>query len=146
MLPLKHRWSRVLLSTVAILILVSVYLFQRWDAATFFTQLTNPNVRFIFNKTARFLLNDFACLLLIAAIFNQSKYLRVGWMLFLLEAAVLLPLYFIVKLSFEGDSEISSPLLSQLHRMIVNPLLMMVLIAGLLYQDFTAQHPKKKSL
>jgi len=52
------------------------------------------------------------------------------------EFFILLPIYFIMKLSLEGDSEISSPLLSQLHRMIVNPLLMIILILGLVYQDF----------
>ena len=84
----------------------------------------------------RFLINDLACLALIVAIFNSSGYLRLGTLLFVLEFLVLLPLYFALKLTMEGDSEISSPLLSQLHRMIINPLLMIVLMLGFLYQNY----------
>jgi hypothetical protein len=50
------------------------------------------------------------------------------------EVFLLLPAYFIVKLTLEGDSEISSPLLSQIHRLIVNPLLMFLLMVGFVYQ------------
>ena len=82
------------------------------------------------------MVNDIACLLLVAAIFNKPGYLRLSAWIFLTELLVLLPIYFVLKLTLEGDSEISSPLLSQLHRMIVNPLLMIVLIMGFIYQDY----------
>lgn len=82
------------------------------------------------------MVNDIACLLLVAAIFNKPSYLRLSAWIFLTELLVLLPIYFTLKLTLEGDSEISSPLLSQLHRMIVNPLLMIVLIMGFVYQDY----------
>lgn len=82
------------------------------------------------------MVNDIACLLLVAAIFNKPSYLRLSAWIFLTELLVLLPIYFVLKLTLEGDSEISSPLLSQLHRMIVNPLLMIVLIMGFIYQDY----------
>lgn len=134
LLPLKNRWSRWGLALVALSLLGGVYLFQRYDASGFFGM--DGDGKFVINKTIRFLLNESACLLLIVSIFNQPKYLRVGFMLFLAELTILLPLYFILKLSLEGDSEISSPLLSQLHRMIVNPLLMFVLILGMFYQNF----------
>jgi hypothetical protein len=42
-----------------------------------------------------------------------------------------------IKLGWEGDSEISSPLLSFVHRLIVNPLLMFVLMAGLVLQRYS---------
>ena len=96
----------------------------------------SPNVRFIFKKSVRFILNDSACLLLIMAIFNKYNYIRMSAWVFLVELFFFLPVYFVLKLSLEGDSEISSPLLSQLHRMIVNPLLMIVLIMGFFYQDY----------
>jgi exosortase F-associated protein len=97
--------------------------------------IENAAGKFIANRTVRFMLNDVACLLLITAIFNSKKYLALSFWVFLTELFILLPIYFLLKLSLEGDSEISSPLLSQLHRMIVNPLLMIVLIMGFFYQD-----------
>ena len=124
-----------MLGSLSLATLVAMYFFQRFD----FSMLTgdhSTNVRFIINKFLRFMVNDIACLVLIIAIFNKPNYLRVSMWIFLTELLILLPLYFTLKLTLEGDSEISSPLLSQLHRMIVNPLLMIVLMMGFVYQDY----------
>jgi exosortase F-associated protein len=72
--------------------------------------------------------------MIIWAVFQEQKYVKVAWYVFLIEVLVILPVYFAIKLSLEGDSEISSPLLSQIHRMIVNPMLMFLLMAGFFYQ------------
>src|SRR5690606_7807853 len=93
-------------------------------------------VAFVVNKTCRLLLNDLACLLLIMAIFRERNYLQLAFYIFLFEVLILLPFYFLIKLTFEGDSEVSSPLLSQIHRVIVNPLLMFLLMAGFFYQRY----------
>ncbi len=125
----------------ALLVLVLVFVFQRFNYAIALTsflpeglQITQPNTIFIINKTIRLVLNDVACMVLIYAWFKERKYLTLSFYLFLVEVFLLLPIYFIVKLSLEGDSEISSPLLSQIHRLIVNPLLMFLLMAGFIYQ------------
>jgi len=60
---------------------------------------------------------------------NKKKYVTVSFSLFLLNSLFCYTL-FLFKLFFEGDAEISSPLLSQFHRMIVYPLLMIVLMLG----------------
>lgn len=133
---LTHKRTRILLGLVAVLVLSATYLFQRLDFA-YYLGIHSSALRFITNRVVRFLLNDAACLMLIAALFNKVAYLRLSVWIFLAELLILLPLYFAVKLTLEGDSEISSPLLSQIHRMIVNPLLMIVLIAALLYQDYS---------
>lgn len=135
---LKTNGSRVSLASLALLLLLSVYVFQRIDVSSFlgYPDQGVSGLHFIINRTIRFLLNEVGCLFLIMSIFNKEKYLRIGFYLFMFEFFILLPIYFIMKLSLEGDSEISSPLLSQLHRMIVNPLLMIILILGLVYQDF----------
>lgn len=135
MLQFRLSWHRWFAGFLALTILAAAYLFQKIDVAAFMG-IDSPNAKFIVNKLTRFLLNDGACLLLITAIFNKPKYLLVSTWLFLAELLIFLPLYFILKLSLEGNSEISSPLLSQLHRMIVNPLLMIVLMMGFFYQDF----------
>lgn len=123
------------LFSAGIAILAAIYLFQRVNTAAILGEL-HPNLIFIINRTTRLILNDFACLIIILAIFREAKYLKVAFWIFLLELLVILPLYFVLKLSLEGASEISSPLLSQIHRLIVNPMLMILLIAGFFYQAF----------
>ena len=135
MILLQRKEFRVLLACFAVMILATTYLFQRMDCAAM-VGIDSLNGKFIFNKSLRFLLNDGACLLLVIAFFNRPNYLRISAWVFLVEFIFLLPFYFTLKLTLEGNSEISSPLLSQLHRMIVNPLLMIVLIMGFVYQDY----------
>jgi hypothetical protein len=55
---------------------------------------------------------------------------------FVVELFVVLPIYFLLKLNLEGASEISSPLLSFIHRLIVNPMLMVLTGIALAYQKF----------
>ena len=115
--------------------LLAIYLLQKIDFSSWIGDFS-PNMKFVLNRTFRFMVNDISCLLLIAAMFNKSGYLRLATWIFLIEFIILLPVYFVIKISLEGPTEISSPLLSQWHRMIVNPLLMIVLILGFLYQDY----------
>ena len=130
----KHRSTRWILGGLAFGLLAAMYLFQRYDFSLVLGSFS-PNTKFVLNKSLRFIVNDVACLALIAVIFNKVSYLRLSSVFFLGEMFILLPLYFIVKLSTEGNSEISSPLLSHFHRMIVNPLLMIVLMMGFFFQD-----------
>ena len=124
-----------------------MYLFQRFDFLSFFLTVVgydgspHPYSYFVVNKTIRLVINDAACFLMMWAIFQEPKYLRLGLYVFLVEVLVLLPVYFMIKLYWEGDSEISSPLLSQIHRMIVNPTLMLLLMVALFYQRYTMKQP-----
>ncbi len=79
-------------------------------------------------------INDGACVILIYALFRERKYIRVAFYVFLFELLVILPIYFVLKLTIEGTSELSSPLLSQIHRMVVNPTLMLLLMVAFFYQ------------
>ena len=142
MTPEMPRGKRIAMAGMALIILVLVYLFQQFSYAQVIGGL-HPNVVFIINKTVRLILNDLACMLLIFAVFQRRTYLVVAFYVFLFELLILLPVYFAVKLSLEGDSEISSPLLSFVHRLIVNPMLMFVLIAGFVYQRFFATATQK---
>lgn len=130
---------------VALLILLLVYVLQQFSYAGLANVLLpeslsimHPYGVFIFNRTIRLIINDGACMLLIWNLFGQVKYLKAAFVVFLIELFILLPLYFVVKLNLEGTSEISSPLLSQIHRIIVNPLLMLILIVGFYYQKITS--------
>ena len=130
---------RYLIIGVSLLLLALVYVFQRTNYLNDFLKLVNAGsadaiTAFAVNKTFRLILNDVLCIALIYALFGERKYIRVAFVLFCFELFIILPLYLIVKLSLEGSSEISSPLLSQIHRLVVNPMLMLILIAGLYYQ------------
>jgi exosortase F-associated protein len=133
--------KRYILLGFALLALVLIYLFQRISYADILNsilpeilEIRNPNPVFIFNRIIRLILNDAACMVIIWAVFQQTKFLKAAFLVFLVELLIILPAYFIVKLSLEGDSELSSPLLSQIHRIIVNPLLMFLLMIGFIYQ------------
>lgn len=136
--------KRYLLLGFSLLVLVMVYLFQRGSYANLWNQLfpgfvsiKNPNAIFIFNRCVRLILNDLACMVIIWFFFKEAKYLKAAFLVFCIELVVILPLYFVIKLNLEGPSELSSPLLSQIHRIIVNPLLMLILMIGFYYQKVT---------
>ena len=133
----RNLWIRASLFLLAITVLILVYIFQRISLAGIMgleAETLHPNVVFILNRTVRLIINDVACFLLIYVFFQEKKYLKLAFWVFLIELLVILPVYFVIKLSMEGDSEISSPLLSQIHRLIVNPTLMILLILGFFYQ------------
>ncbi|HEU5290305.1 MAG TPA: hypothetical protein VFU05_06660 [Cyclobacteriaceae bacterium] len=138
--------KKYFLIAISLSMLLLVYLFQRVSFAglinTFLPeaiQIINPNFIFAMNKTIRLILNDVACIIFIYAVFEKQLYLKAAYYLFLIELVLLLPLYLILKLNLEGDSELSSPLLSQVHRLIVNPLLMFLLMMGFVYQNLTVK-------
>jgi len=129
---------------IAVLILLLVYVFQQISYAGILNamlpeslSINHPYTVFIVNRTCRLIINDGACMLLIWSLFGEMKYLTAAFVVFLIELLIILPLYFVIKLNIEGASEISSPLLSQIHRIIVNPLLMVILILGFYYQKVT---------
>jgi exosortase F-associated protein len=129
---------------ISLLILLLVYVFQQVSYAGILNMIfpeqpaiKHPYTFFIVNRTIRLILNDGACMLLIWSLFREMKYLTAAFIVFLIELFIILPVYFVVKLNLEGASEISSPLLSQIHRIIVNPLLMIILIMGFYYQQVT---------
>lgn len=128
------RWLWIGFSLFGLLI---VFVFQRVDYLAIVSAAETPpnqTAAFVVNRTVRLILNDAFCLLLIANVFQRADYNRLAWRVFLAELFVVLPIYLFVKLGFEGPTEISSPLLQPIHRMIVNPLLMIILMGALYFQ------------
>ncbi len=137
-IPDKHKWSRWVLGFLALGLMALLYIFQRkllWihtvEAGSQFQYLP-----FVLNRLMRLILNDSFCLILFVVIFNRRQELKLASLVFAIELLLILPLYLLLKLSLEGDAEISIPLLSFIHRLIVNPLLMIILLIGLLYQRY----------
>jgi exosortase F-associated protein len=136
MLKPKTLPVRVLLVIAALALLATTYIFQQTSYAGLLGIGIegNENLIFVFNKTVRLVINDFACILLIYSFFQERKYTSLAFYVFLAELLIILPFYFAIKLTLEGPTELSSPILSQIHRLIVNPMLMVVLMASFYYQ------------
>ncbi|WP_127121204.1 exosortase F system-associated membrane protein [Chryseotalea sanaruensis] len=132
MLPSYSRLAWMLLS---FLVLAGVYLLQ--DAFSLNQSLAlglSAETDFVLKKLIRIVLNDTAALVLIYAWFYDAKITRLAFLLQLVDTFILLPVYLVLKLSIEGTAEISVPLLSQLHRLIVNPTLIILLIPAIYFQ------------
>jgi len=134
------RRQKYSLGLLAILMLVLVYMLQRtnycaiiYSTAGF--DLPSANAQFVFNRTLRFLINDLSVILLIYVIFESRGLVKIAFFVQLFGLFIILPLYFYFKLTLEGPSEISSPLLSFIHRVVVNPILMLLLIPAFYYQE-----------
>lgn len=122
--------NRVLLIGFGIAGVVLTFLLQNQLTLNGMTE----EVDFVLRKSVRVILNDVFMLLVIVGLFYDRKVTRLAIAIQLVDALVLLPLYFFFKLSLEGTSEISAPLLSQFHRLIVNPTLLLLLIPAVYFQ------------
>lgn len=124
-----------ILLLLAVAGLACVYIFQRHQVlfALCNCQL-DSDTSFILIKTTRVLLNDLFMLLIIHLWFRSPSITKLALWIQLVDILILLPIYLTLKLRLEGDSEISSPLLSQLHRLIVNPTLMILIFPAVYFQ------------
>lgn len=128
--------SRIFIGALSVAGLVFVFLFQRIDVASFLG-IGEPTIqRFIFNRTLRFLMNDAFAIGLIYALFVEKKF--VIFALYVQVAGVVLFLipYFVLKVYHPGYN---GPLISYLHRLILNPTLLMLLIPAFYYQKYSAK-------
>jgi exosortase F-associated protein len=126
---------RLIIGLIGLFLLAISYLYQYTDVLLL-TSGTNfqPWLHFTVNRIMRILLNDAGMILIINAIFADRDVLRLALLIQAIDLFILLPLYLVLKLPTEGVSELSSPFLSQFHRLIVNPILMILLIPALHYQ------------
>lgn len=144
MKEIRRSPIRITMISAALLLLTVVYVFQHFNYFYWINTIVgdalsgSENQVFIVNRITRLIINDLLCMGLIYGIFANGSYLRLAFYLFLVELLLVLPVYLVLKLTWEGTSEISSPLLSPIHRMIVNPLLMLLLIVALFYQQRVA--------
>ena len=129
------RVSSILIGAIC---LASIFLFQPFDFfSSIISKSENPNIYFSLSRTLRLVLNDASMLILLAGWFNSRQVIKLAIAIQLIDLFILLPLYLLLKLWLEGDQEISSPLLSQSHRLIVTPTLMILLIPAVYFQQIT---------
>jgi exosortase F-associated protein len=128
----QNEWLNKLILAFAVIGIISTFFLQEF---TFISGWNiSENARFVVKKTLRVLLNDFFMLIFISAWFNDQKIIRLAILIGLIDGLFLLPIYLYLKLSIEGTGEISIPLLSLFHRLIINPTLMILLIPAVYFQ------------
>lgn len=126
-----YRLSLVVVSLTALL---AIFLFQKFNFAGFF--FANPesfSKIFVFNlnKVVRFVLNDIFTIMLIYALFREKKYLIFALVVQVCGMICILFPYLILKTYYPAYN---GPLISYLHRLVVNPLLLLMLIPAFYYQ------------
>ncbi len=132
-----YKWPGLV---ICFLLLATVYISQQfnylhWLLKPFGNPHLSDSAYFVVNKCIRFLLNDSIMVMVIYLLFNSKKYVKLAIGVELFGLLILLPVYFTLKLHFEGTSEISSPLLSFIHRLVINPTLLILLIPAIYYQE-----------
>lgn len=127
---IRARWIIGVLSVCG---LVAVFLFQRLDVASILG-LGEPAIqRFLINRTVRFLMNDAFAIGLIYALFAERKYVIFSLYVQLAGVVLFLIPYFILKMYLPTYN---GPMISFLHRLILNPTLLMLLILAFYYQKY----------
>lgn len=128
------RW---LLGIFAVLALLAIFVFQRFDFASLLG-FSGPKITsFIVNRSIRFLLNDFFAILLIYALFNERKFVVFSIWVQLAGTLLFLVPYFILKIQYP---DYNGPLINFLHRLILNPTLLLLLIPAFYFQTTSHQH------
>lgn len=134
--------KRIALAFLALLGLAFFYTLQDFDFVdwrfsynqSFGGQINyGKELNFVVSRLVRFLANDLLCILLIYALFNNKRYVMLGFYVQLFGLLVLFPLYIIFSLNAETYSEYSSFVV--LYRLVMNPILMVLLIPALYFQQ-----------
>jgi exosortase F-associated protein len=135
-------FKRIALAFLALLGLAFFYTLQDFDFVSWETvrnqsfggQITDgTEINFVISRLIRFLANDLLCILLIYALFNNRRYVMLGFYVQLFGLLVLFPLYIILSLNAETYSDYSSFVV--LYRLVMNPILMVLLIPALYFQQ-----------
>jgi exosortase F-associated protein len=93
----------------------------------------SDKLAFVFNKTMRYFVNDLFAIAIIYGLFQERKYIRFAFYVMLFGLFFLHPTY--LYLRFAQPVGFSSAI-SHLHRIIMNPVLMMILIPAFYFQKW----------
>ena len=128
---MKRHKLRVAITVLAVAGLSGFYILQDVNLAFLFFSVEEPLTAFFINRSIRFLTNDFLAIMLIYGLFGERKYVHFAVMVQVFGFVFLLLPYFIFKLYWP---QYNGPMISFLHRIILNPTLMLLLIPALYYQ------------
>lgn len=100
-----------------------------------YAQNINPWA-FSINKAGRYILNDLFAISIIYGLFGESRYVRFAMYVLLVGLFLLVPVYIFLYLAQPTGF---SSMLSHLHRIVMNPVLMMLMIPALYFQKKVRQ-------
>jgi exosortase F-associated protein len=127
---------RVTICILCLAGLATVFLFQQTNVAELAGWSDKPVYQFVFNRVIRFILNDALTIGLIYALFYERKYVLFALWVQLLGMVLLLIPYLIVKVQLPAYN---GPLISFVHRLILNPTILLLLIPAFYVQRFRKQ-------
>lgn len=153
--PLLNSPKRMGLLLVGGLGLFAVYFFQHYLDFYHLIQFKAPREilyssdyqtvdvwEFSVNKIMRYLINDLFAMAIIAALFPEQAYIRFAVAVLLFGLFILSPSY--IALYLWQPTGFSS-LIGHLHRLVMNPLLMMLLIPAFYYQKQLLKQSHRQS-
>jgi exosortase F-associated protein len=95
---------------------------------------------YIISKIIRYILNDGFALLIIWGLFKNKTYMRFAMIIFSIGLFILLPIYLYLVLNHYHSTY---TFLNHLHRLVLNPVLMMLLIPAFYYQQSLKKESKE---
>ena len=116
---------------LSLVLLLCFYIFQKNILGLLEFQELSKNSIFVLKKIVRFLINDFLMIGVIYGIFKTKDAIKVALIVQLFGFVFLLTPYILIKLYIGGYN---GPLVSFLHRLVLNPLLLILLIPALYFQ------------
>jgi exosortase F-associated protein len=137
----KLSAKQLLLMGIALAGWAMVYLNQDFDVTYgkyIFNQYSQGSIpengewRFVINKSLRFILNDLFSVLFIYGLFQSRAYVRTAFLVMGFGLFVLLPLYLTLALIYRTEG---FNMLVFLHRITMNPWLMILLIPAFYYME-----------
>jgi len=87
--------------------------------------------KFILNKVFRYLLNDLCGILIVYGLFQRKEFIKLSFYIMLFGLIFILPIYFILVFNFFTQV---FPFLNHIHRLVMNPVLMLIIIPAFYYQ------------
>lgn len=136
----QNKLLRIALVLIGVAGLVATFLFQRINAAHTIYPDISRNGAFIVNRTIRFLLNDIFALSLLYGLFPYRSYFRFAIAVQLCGVFLILLPYFVLKFYFPGYN---GPMINFIHRLIINPTLLLLLIPAFYYQRIVSTNRDK---
>lgn len=128
-LPVTARW---IIGVASVSGLALVFLFQRINWSSWLPGSYSSIEIFLINRSVRFVMNDIFAVLLVAALFGTRKHVIIAIYVQLIGFAVILVPYIILKINYPSYN---GPLISFLHRLVLNPLLIYLLIFFFWYNE-----------
>lgn len=129
---MKHK----IILVACLIALLGFYVFQKNILGVFNTLPLSGFKIFLIKKSIRFLVNDFLMIGVIYGLFNNKEFVKIAFLVQLFGLIFLLSPYLLIK-AYIGSY--NGPLISFLHRLVLNPLLMILLIPAFYYQKHIAK-------